>query len=61
MNMKKSYFESGVLSEKAHKLRAANQCPSWLPKALEELEKAKDVFPREEETDRYTVEYIYPH
>jgi hypothetical protein len=59
--MKKSYFEKVALSEKAQKLREANRCEPWLPLALEELGKAADVFPREEEVDRYTVEYIYPH
>jgi hypothetical protein len=59
--MKKSYFDEAALSEKIQNLREENRCAPWLPEALEDLGKSKDVFPREEETDRYTIEYIYPH
>jgi hypothetical protein len=59
--MMKSYFNYIALSEKIRKLREEGQCAPWLPQALEDLGKAKDIFPKEEETDRYTIEYIYPH
>ena len=59
--MEKSYFNGAALSEKVRKLREAHRCAPWLPQALEELGKAADLFPKEEETDRYTIEYIYPH
>jgi hypothetical protein len=59
--MEKSHFDAATLLEKAAALRAEGRCRSWLPGVVEELSRASDTFPYEEDSDRYTIEYIYPH
>lgn len=59
--MEKSHFDAIAVAEKAAALRAEGRCQPWLPGVVEELSRASDIFPCEEDSDRYTIEYIYPH
>lgn len=59
--MAKSYFDKNVLKEKIRRLEERKNCPPWLIQALERLGDHAPLLPLEEDKNRFTVEYIYPH
>ncbi len=59
--MSRSYFDKQAIEAKTNRLRKTAECPEWLTEALEELAANAELFPAEEDDQRYTVEYIYPH
>lgn len=59
--MKRSYFNNEVMGTKVGCLRKDRTCPEWLIEAIVRLSENVEAIPVEEDEQRYTVEYIYPH
>ena len=59
--MGESYFERSMLEEKIERLRKTDDCPGWFLNVLRCLINAEKIIPLEEDKNRHTIEYIYPH
>ncbi len=59
--MENSFFDREELKQTEAKARQIGACPAWLLSLLQILADNAELFPVEEDRERYTVEYIYPH
>ncbi len=59
--MKKSYYDAELLKRKIQQLGQDKKCKTWLVDVLNLLSKRIESIPVEEDEDRYTIEFIYPH
>lgn len=59
--MDNSLFDSQALLDKADKTKRHDDAPPWLAEALALLAREGEVFPREEDAERFVIEYVYPH
>lgn len=59
--MAEDYFTEDRLATLIEEAKTGGSVPDRLSEALALLGKNIDLFPREEDPERYTVEFIYPH
>lgn len=59
--MDASCFDREALLAKAAQVEEDGRAPEWLARALRALAEDGELLPREEDAERFVVEYIYPH
>lgn len=57
----KSYFSKEDIESMIAELKENPQSPEWLNLALELFPELQELIQREEDENRFVVEYIYPH